>query len=64
MKLPSSFKITEVRVSAGKDSFVLTPTSMEFFVAGQRIEIEKEIAKTCHKAVADQVEKWFKLFKK
>ena len=58
-------KITEIKVSAGKDCFILKPESLEAVIDGKRCpEISKKIAAQVFKTVAGPAEKWFDLLKK
>ncbi len=57
-------KITEIKVSAGKDCFIMTPTSIEAVIGGKRCpEVDKRLAAKLFKEVAVPAEKWFDLLK-
>ncbi|MGH8654716.1 MAG: hypothetical protein ACREYE_22260 [Gammaproteobacteria bacterium] len=57
-------KITEIKVMAGKDVFILSPKSMEVVISGRTIPVDDKLAAKLFKAVAEQAEKWFGLLKK
>ena len=53
------FKITEIRVTAGKDVFLLGPESVTAVVGGRSFELPGKLSKELWKAVAPPAERMF-----
>ena len=52
-----AMKITEIKVTAGKEVFIFQPKSLLVVVAGKSREIPEKLATQLFKAVAGQAEK-------
>jgi hypothetical protein len=52
-----SMKITEIRVTAGKDVYIFEPAALTVIVAGKRKDVPGKLAAQLFKAVAGPAEK-------
>lgn len=59
----AAFRITEIRVTAGKDVFILEPKGAEWVIAGQSGNLPEKLAAKLFKDVAGTAEKYFEIFK-
>jgi len=54
----AAVKITEIKVTMGRDVFIMTPAGCTLIVAGKAQEVPAKLAATLFKAVAAPAEKF------
>lgn len=59
----ATFKITEIRVTAGKDVILIEPKGATWVIAGQSGALPDKLAAKLFKDVAGSAEKYFEMFR-